>query len=45
MEIAAVLDTERLREIMTDLVDRVTAVVHRYGGTMDKFTGDGVMAL
>jgi len=45
MEIAAVLDTERLREIMTDLVDRVTAVVNRYGGTMDKFTGDGVMAL
>jgi class 3 adenylate cyclase len=45
MEIAAAVDTERLREIMTDLVDRVTAVVHRYGGTMDKFTGDGVMAL
>jgi class 3 adenylate cyclase len=45
MEMAAALDIERLREIMTDLVDRVTAVVHRYGGTMDKFTGDGVMAL
>ncbi len=45
MEIAAAVDTERLREIMTDLVDGVTAVVHRYGGTMDKFTGDGVMAL
>jgi hypothetical protein len=30
---------------MTDLVDRVTAVVQHYGGTMDKFTGDGVMAL
>jgi class 3 adenylate cyclase len=45
MEIAAALDMERLREVMTDLVDRITAVVHRYGGTMDKFTGDGVMAL
>jgi class 3 adenylate cyclase len=45
MDMAVALDTERLREIMTDLVDRVTAVVHRYGGTMDKFTGDGVMAL
>jgi class 3 adenylate cyclase len=45
MDIAAAVDTERLREIMTDLVDRVTAVVHHYGGTMDKFTGDGVMAL
>ena len=42
MEIAAAVDTERLREIMTDLVDRVTAVVRHYGGTMDKFTGDGV---
>jgi class 3 adenylate cyclase len=45
MDIAAAVDTERLREIMTDLVDRVTALVNHYGGTMDKFTGDGVMAL
>ena len=29
---------------MADLVDRTTAVVHRYGGTVDKFTGDGIMA-
>ena len=45
MHIAAAVDTERLREIMTDLVDRCTAIVHHYGGTVDKFTGDGVMAL
>jgi class 3 adenylate cyclase len=45
MDMAAAVDTEQLREIMIDLVDRVTAVVHHYGGTMDKFTGDGVMAL
>jgi len=45
MDIAAAVDMERLREIITELVDRLTAVVHRYGGTMDKFTGDGVMAL
>jgi class 3 adenylate cyclase len=45
MDIAAAVDTERLREIMTDLVDRVTALVNHYGGTMDKFTDDGVMAL
>ncbi len=45
MHIAAAVDTERLREIMTDLVDRCTVIVHHYGGTVDKFTGDGVMAL
>jgi class 3 adenylate cyclase len=34
-----------VREIMTELVDRATAVVKRYGGTVDKFTGDGIMAV
>ena len=45
MEIAAAVGAERLREIMTELVDRATAVVQRYGGTVDKFTGDGIMAV
>ena len=45
MEIAAAVGAERLREIMADLVDRCAAVVQRYGGTLDKFTGDGVMAV
>jgi adenylate cyclase len=45
MDIAAAVGAERLREIMTELVDRATAVVKRYGGTVDKFTGDGVMAV
>jgi class 3 adenylate cyclase len=45
MDIAAAVGAERLREIMTELVDRATAVVKRYGGTVDKFTGDGIMAL
>ncbi len=45
MDIAAALGTERLREIMTGLVNRATAVVTRYGGTVDKFTGDGIMAI
>jgi class 3 adenylate cyclase len=45
MDIAASVGAERLREIMTDLVDRCAAVVKRYGGTVDKFTGDGIMAV
>ncbi len=45
MDIAAALGPERLREVVTDLVDRAVAVVRRYGGTVDKFTGDGIMAL
>ena len=45
MDIAARVGPERLREIMTELVKRSTAVVQRYGGTVDKFTGDGIMAL
>ena len=44
MDIAAAVDPERLREIITELVQRSAAVVQRYGGTVE-FTGDGVMAL
>jgi class 3 adenylate cyclase len=44
MDIAAHLDMERLREIMTEVVERSAAVVRRYGGTVE-YNGDGVMAL
>ena len=45
MDIAASVGAERLREIMTELVERSATVVRRYGGTLDKFTGDGIMAV
>src|SRR5271154_4907630 len=45
MDIASAVGAERLREIMADLADRCAAVVQRYGGTVDKFTGDGIMAV
>ena len=45
MDIAATVGAERLREIMTDLADRCAVVVQRFGGTVDKFTGDGIMAV
>ena len=45
MGIAAAVGPERLREILAELVNRCAAVVRRYGGTMDKFTGDGLMAV
>ena len=45
MDIAAAVDVERLREIVTELVGRCTAVVQRCGGGTVEHTGDGVMAM
>src|ERR1700722_7456115 len=45
MDIAAAVGPERLREIMTNLADRCATVVQHFGGTVDKFTGDGIMAV
>ena len=44
MDLAAALDTERFRDIVTELVERSAMVVQRYGGSVE-FTGDGVMAV
>jgi class 3 adenylate cyclase len=45
MDIAATLGPERLRELMTELVERSGSSVRRFGGTVNQFTGDGFMAL
>jgi class 3 adenylate cyclase len=45
MDIAAALDMERLREVMTDLLERSAAVARRYGGGTVEYAGDGLMAI
>ena len=45
MKLAAALDSERWHEIMRYVFNRSAAVVQRYQGTVDKFTGDGLMAV
>lgn len=45
MRLAAELQPERLQAIMSELFNRGAAVVQRFQGTVDKFTGDGLMAL
>ncbi|MDT5017297.1 MAG: hypothetical protein QOD39_3457 [Mycobacterium sp.] len=45
MDIVAALGPERMRELMAELVNRSEAVVRRFGGTLNQFTGDGIMAL
>ncbi|MGA9490973.1 MAG: adenylate/guanylate cyclase domain-containing protein, partial [Mycobacterium sp.] len=45
MDLAAALELERYREVMTELVGRSAAVVQRYGGGTVESTGDGVMGI
>ncbi|ORB65291.1 ATP-binding protein [Mycolicibacterium tusciae] len=45
MDIAAALDIERLREVMTALMERSADVARRYGGGTVEHAGDGLMVL
>jgi class 3 adenylate cyclase/tetratricopeptide (TPR) repeat protein len=39
------LDPEQVRGLMNACFDQLVPVVHKYGGTIDKFIGDEIMAL
>lgn len=45
MELAERSDPEQWREVMDGLFQQLAEAVREYGGTVDKFTGDGLMAL
>jgi class 3 adenylate cyclase len=45
MALTAAVGAERFREIVAQLVDIAAVIVQRNGGIIDKFTGDGFMAL
>ena len=45
MSLAAALDAEEWRRIMSGLLDVLSEGVHRFEGTVNQFTGDGMMAL
>lgn len=43
--LASSLDAEAVFKLINDLLGRLVACVHRYDGLVDKFTGDGLMAI
>ncbi len=44
-QLSVSLDAESVFNLINDLLSRLVACVHRYGGVVDKFTGDGLMAI
>jgi class 3 adenylate cyclase/predicted ATPase len=44
-QLSVSLDAESVFNLINDLLSRMVACVHRYGGVVDKFTGDGLMAV
>src|SRR5207342_1988708 len=45
MDLAEGQDPEEWRKIMQRFFAILASAVERYGGTVDKFTGDGIMAV
>ncbi|KWX65678.1 hypothetical protein ASJ79_07650 [Mycobacterium sp. NAZ190054] len=45
MDIARTVGPERLSEIMAELMRRSSGVIRGYGGVVNQFTGDGLMAV
>ncbi len=43
--LSASLDAESIFRLINDFLSRLVAAVHRYDGLVDKFTGDGLMAV
>ncbi len=43
--LSASLDAESVFRLVNDFLSRLVAAVHRYDGLVDKFTGDGLMAV
>ncbi|MBN1953527.1 MAG: tetratricopeptide repeat protein [Anaerolineae bacterium] len=43
--LSASLDAESVFNLINDLLARLVECVHRYNGVVDKFTGDGLMAV
>lgn len=43
--LSASLDAESVFDLINDLLSRLVECVHRYDGMVDKFTGDGLMAV
>ena len=43
--LSASLDAEPVFGLINDLLGRLVACIHRYDGLVDKFTGDGLMAV
>lgn len=44
-QLSASLDAEQVFNLINDLLSRLVACVDRYDGLVDKFTGDGLMAV